>query len=84
MIDERRYVLIPFADVTQEMIDHCIQTSIETLRHVDLGNGDQVLLKWRNDKPIELWSRFPVYSQFEMIDILKNDKNVNISSWLSQ
>lgn len=84
MIDERRYVIIPFAEVTQAMIDVTIETSFETLRHVDLNNGDEVTMKWRGDKPVELWSEYPVYTKQEMIDILKNDKKVKLSSWLSQ
>lgn len=78
MIDERRYILIEFSQVTQSIIDNCIQTSFETLRHVKFENDatDWVVLKWRGDKPSELWSEFPVYSDQEIIDILRNDLNV--------
>lgn len=77
MINERRYILIDFTQVTQPMIDNCIQTSIDTLRHVKFENDltDWAVLKWRGDKPAELWSEFPVYSREEMIDILLDDLN---------
>lgn len=77
MIDEKRYVLIRFSEVTQEMIDNCIQTSFETLRHVRFTGDatDWVVLKWRGTKPVELWNEFPVYSDMEMRDILLNDLN---------
>lgn len=80
MIEEKRYVLIEFSQVTQEIIDNCIQTSFDTLRHVKFENDltDWVLLKWRGDKPAELWGEFPVYSDEEMRYILLGDLNTKI------
>lgn len=77
MMNERRYLLIEFSQVTQSIIDMCIQTSFETLRHVLFVNDatDYVILKWRGDKPAELWNEFPVYSREEINDILLNDLN---------
>lgn len=77
MIDERRYILIDFTQVTQAMIDACIQTSFDSLRHVRFEGDpvDYVVLKWRNDKPAELWNEYPVHSDQEMLDILLNDLN---------
>lgn len=80
MIDDRRYILIEFSKVTQAIIDDCIQTSFDTLRHVRFANDltDWVVLKWRDDKSQELWGEFPVYSQQEIIEILKDDLNSKI------
>lgn len=77
MMDEQRYIFIPFNEVTQPMIEQCIQTSMETLRHVKLvGDAtDYVVLKWKGIKPFELLGEFPVYSDLEAIDILNNDLN---------
>lgn len=77
MIKDKRYILITFIEVTQPMINNCIQTSFDTLRHVRFEGDatDWVVLKWRNDKPAELWDEYPVYSNQEMIDILLNDLN---------
>ena len=82
MIDDRRYILIEFSQVTQAMIDNCIQTSMDTLRHIRFAGDatDWVVLKWRSTKPVELWNEFPVYSQQEMLDILKNDLNVTANN----
>lgn len=76
--EERRYILINYLEVTQAMIDNCIQTSFQTLRHVRFQNDltDWVVLKWRGDKPQELWAEYPVYSNEEMIDILTADLNI--------
>lgn len=77
MIDKKRYVLIDFNEVTQAMINNCIQTSFDTLRHVRFVNDttDWVVLKWRGDKPVELWNDYPVMSDEEMIDKLSADLN---------
>ena len=77
MIDERRYILIDFNLVTQEIIDNVIQTSFDTLRHIRFVNDpvDYVVLKWRRDKPEGLWNEFPVYSNQEMRFILLQDLN---------
>lgn len=78
MINERRYILIQFSEVTQEIIADCIQTPLESsLKRVRFSGDatDWVMLKWRGDKPEDLWSEFPVYSDQEMKDILLNDLN---------
>lgn len=77
MIDDKRYILIKRAEVTQEMIDNCIQTSFDSLRPVNFAGdpNDWTVLKWKGTKPAELWNEFPVYSDMEMRDILLNDLN---------
>ncbi len=44
----RRYITLPFEDVTQKMIDACLETSFETLRVSKLNN---TFLKWEGNKP---------------------------------
>ena len=44
------YVIVPFVDVTQEMIDACAETSFDTLRHTTEGT-DRVILKWTGSTP---------------------------------
>lgn len=77
MIDEKRFILIQFSEVTQEIIDACIQTSFATLKHMRFANDatDWVMLKWRGDKPPELWNEYPVYSDQEIIDMFRDDLN---------
>lgn len=49
------YVILPTEDVTQQMIDDCIQTSIETLRKS--LDGDLAVLKYSGTKPASLGER---------------------------
>lgn len=77
--NERRYTLIPFSQITDAIVDECIQSKpIEKyLRHVRFANDstDWCLLKYRQPKPEEMWNQFPVYSNQEMNNILENDLN---------
>ena len=43
--ENRKWVIVNFADVTDEMIANAIQTSKNTLRHTVRGD-DKVILKW--------------------------------------
>jgi len=49
----RTYIAIKLADVTQSMIDDCIEDSFATLRIVQLKNkqDDYTILKWRGNIP---------------------------------
>ena len=44
------YVIANFADVTQGMIDDCVQESFDTLRHSVQGT-DRVILKYNGADP---------------------------------
>ena len=43
------YCILPFADVTQELIDIACETSFETLRHTVIGE-DKVFVKFNVEK----------------------------------
>jgi len=46
------YIIVPFKDVTKEMIDYCAETSLDTLRHTVSGE-DLVTLKYiKYQKPL--------------------------------
>jgi hypothetical protein len=47
------YAIVPFSDMTQDMIDVCFETSFATLRHTTEGD-DLVVLKWDGPMPSEL------------------------------
>lgn len=74
MIDDRRYVLIPFEQITQEIMEACIQSSPQP-QPVMFANDatDWRVMKWRGNKPPALWQHFPVYSNQEMVEILDNN-----------
>ena len=48
----RKYVILKLSDVTQEMIDNCMETSFDTLRVSKNGN---TILKWEGNKPTCLY-----------------------------
>ena len=48
----KRYVILPLDNVTQEMIDDCIETSFNTLR---ISKNRNTILKWRGNKPNSLY-----------------------------
>lgn len=76
MIETHRYILIPLSEVTQPMIDECLNTSFETLRTVEFEGVPIVytVLLWEGIKPSELWGEFPVYTDDEMRYKLKSAK----------
>ena len=47
------YVIVPFSEVTQQMINDCHQSSFDTLRH-SISGVDRVILKWCGDTPSSL------------------------------
>jgi len=49
---ERTYIIIDLEDITQEMIDECIQQSFEYLRRNLVG--DKAILKWEGETPSSL------------------------------
>lgn len=72
MFDEKRYVIIDRNAVTPEIIS---QTEMNNPRPVKFAGDpvEYVILKWRGDKPAELWGEFPVYSDEEINDICEQD-----------
>lgn len=72
MLDDRRYILIPFGEITPEMMEDCIQSSPKPQPVMFKDDAtDWRVLKWRGDKPHSLWQHFPIMSDQEIRDILK-------------
>ena len=65
MSQDTIYVIAPFVDVTQQMIDDCCETSFDTLRHSTQG-VDRVILKWVGDTPASMVG----YVQYSYAEIL--------------
>jgi hypothetical protein len=59
------YIIVPFADVTQQMIDDCCEDSFDTLRH-SLQGTDRIVLKWIGDTPASVVG----YTQYSHSEIL--------------
>jgi len=63
-IEERRYVIIPEADLTIQMIEDCLETDFNTLR----WNNDhsKTILKYEGTKPASI-TQFIDYSHSEIL-----------------
>ncbi len=49
MFENRKWVIVNVSDVTDEMLDNAIQTSVDTLRKT--LDGSKAILKWEGDTP---------------------------------
>jgi hypothetical protein len=72
----KTYIIIDLEDVTQDMIDACIENSFDTLRHSldDL----QTILKWNGETPASIAALDPVptiLTQEEILAILNDPEN---------
>jgi hypothetical protein len=70
--DDRTYIIIPIGDVTQAMIDACIQTSFDTLR-LNIAET-HTILKWSGDTPSGL-SGYTPYTHAEITAHINNPAN---------
>lgn len=71
MINEKRYVLVHVTDVTEAMRQNTIPYGVNYVPTiVEIDDIEYELLKWRGDKPAELWQEFPVYTNTEMSDYI--------------
>jgi len=59
------YTIVPFEDVTEDMVDSVFEMSMDTLRHSTLGE-DRVVLKWIGIPPPLLVG----YQQYTYSEIL--------------
>ena len=49
MFHTRRWTIIPYANVTESMVNDCLETSLQTLRKS--LDGTQTFLKWEGTAP---------------------------------
>ena len=71
-----KYIIIDLEDVTQQMIDDCIETSFDTLR-LSLDEL-QTILKWNGETPASILALDPQptqYSYAEILAILNDPEN---------
>lgn len=43
-----KYIILPKSEVTQEMIDHCLETNFDSLR---VSSSENTILKYNGDQP---------------------------------
>jgi len=58
------WVIIPFANVIQQMIDDCVEGSINKARH-SIDGVDRIILKWDGSTPPDLIG----YTQYDHTEI---------------
>jgi len=64
----KTYIIINLEDVTQDMIDECLQTSLNTLR-LNIAE-DKTILKWVGDTPATIAALDPVPTQYTNAEII--------------
>jgi len=72
----KTYIVIDYEDVTQAMIDECLQTSFNTLR-LNIAE-DKTILKWIGDTPATIAALDPAPTQYtnaEILVILNDSEN---------
>ena len=62
-----KYIIIAVADVTEAMVDECIQTSLYTLRK-NLAETEAIL-KWNGDTPATIAALDPAPTQYTNAEI---------------
>ena len=65
----RKWVIVNVSDITDEMINNAIQTSVNTLRKT--LDGNKGLLKWDGDTP-SCFDGMTTYSHSEILNILQS------------
>ena len=68
MFNDLIYTIVPSAEVTQNMVDVCLETSFETLRHTVTGD-DFVVLKWDGITPPSL-SSYVEYNHEQILTVM--------------
>ncbi len=74
MFENRKWVIVNVSDITEEMIENAIQTSMSTLRKS--LDGSKAILKWEGDTP-SCFDGMTTYSHSEILTEL------NKSDWTS-
>ena len=67
----RKWVIVLYADVTDQMIDDCMQPHRDVLRHTTSGE-DRVILKYEGSKPYSLYG-IQTYTHNQIKNILNDE-----------
>ena len=71
MYENRKWVIVNVSDITEEMIENAIQTSMSTLRKS--LDGSKAILKWEGDTP-SCFDGMTIYSHSEILtELAKSD-----------
>ena len=75
MNNNRKWVILNTSDVTDEMIDNSIQTSLDTLRKN--ADNSKCILKWSGDTP-SCFDGMDAYNYSEIKEILNGSNWANL------
>ncbi len=64
----RTYIIVPYADVTEEIIELVVESNINSLRHSIQGE-DRVVLKYEGATPVELEDYAP-FTHEEILEVM--------------
>ena len=74
MLENRKWIIINVSDITDEMIENAIQTSIETLKKT--LDSSKAILKWDGDTP-SCFDGLTTYNHSEILtELAKSDWSV--------
>ena len=71
MFENRKWVIVNVSDITEEMIESAIQSSMNTLRKTNDGN--KAILKWDGDTP-SCFDGMTTYSHSEILEELSKSE----------
>jgi len=66
--ENRKWVIVNYSNVTDDMIDNCNERNRDALRHTVQGI-DKVILKWDGDTP-SCFDGMTIYSHSEILEEL--------------
>ena len=72
----RTYIIVPFADVTEEIIELVVESNINSLRHSIKGE-DRVVLKYEGETPVELEDYAPYTHEEILVEMATADWTSN-------
>ncbi len=72
----RTYIIVPFADVTEEIIELVVESNINSLRH-SIKGIDRVVLKYEGETPVELEDYAPYTHEEILVEMATTDWTSN-------
>ena len=71
MLPNRKWIIINVSDITDEMIESALETSLETLKKT--SDGNKAILKWDGDTP-SCFNGLTIYTHSEILtELAKSD-----------
>ena len=69
--ENRKWIIINVSDITDEMIESALETSLETLKKT--SDGNKAILKWDGDTP-SCFNGLTIYTHSEILtELAKSD-----------